>query len=470
MPPTVDDALLKELARDPHRPRYHFLPPAHWMNDPNGLIYWKGEYHLFYQHNPNGAFWGSMHWGHAVSRDLVHWEHLPIALAPTPGGPDKDGCFSGCAVDHDGVPTLVYTGVSPEVQCVATSADDLRTWEKHPSNPVIAAPPEGLDVTGFRDPWVWREGALWQMLVGSGIRGAGGAVLLYTSPDLRDWSYRHPVCEGAAEETGEVWECPSFFPLGDRHVLIVSPVPLRKSLYFIGAYEDGHFTPEFQGVLDSGGHFYAPQTFLDERGDRLMIGWLWEGRSDVAQRSSGWAGVQSLPRRLTLRPDGQLGMEPIPALQRLRGPHRHWEDLAIVPDSLTRLDAGSDSLEISAEIDAGGAREVALHVRRSPNGEEETRVLFDRASGRLLIDRERASRDPETSRELHGEPFTLPPGEPLAVRVFLDRSVIEVYANGRACLTTRIYPSRADSLGLALSARGGPATARAVDLWQIGEA
>ena len=126
-------------------------------SSPNITFCPQPTFHLFYQHNPNGPSWGTMHWGHAVSEDLVHWTHLPIALAPAPGGPDQAGCFSGCAVDDDGIPTLVYTGVHPQRQCIATSVDDLLTWEKYAGNPVIAAPPEDLDVVGFRDPCVWQE-------------------------------------------------------------------------------------------------------------------------------------------------------------------------------------------------------------------------------------------------------------------------------------------------------------------------
>jgi len=147
------------------RPLNHFQPESNWMSDPNGLMQWRGQYHLFYQHHPHSPLWGPMHWGHAASHDLVHWTHLPIALAPTPDGPDADGCWSGCAVDHDGVPTLVYTGVRStdgrpyrESVCLATSADELQTWTKYAGNPVIPASPEGLEVLGFRDPCVWREG------------------------------------------------------------------------------------------------------------------------------------------------------------------------------------------------------------------------------------------------------------------------------------------------------------------------
>ena len=159
------------LAADPHRPQYHFLPPANWMNDPNGLIQWRDHYHLFYQYNPHGPVWGSIHWGHAISDDLAHWRDLPIALEPTPGGVDEDGVFSGCAVDDDGVPSILYTGVRRladdsrvELPCLATSSDDeLRTWHKHPHNPVIASPPPGVDVLGFRDHSVWQEDGTWYM-------------------------------------------------------------------------------------------------------------------------------------------------------------------------------------------------------------------------------------------------------------------------------------------------------------------
>src|SRR5688572_12844442 len=137
--PPVEAAGSDREVEQRHRPQYHFLPPANWMNDPNGLIQWQGQYHMFYQYNPNGPFHGTIHWGHAISSDLVHWEHLPIALAPTPGGPDEDGCWSGCAVDDGGVPTFIYSGARNRVEraCLATSSDGLLTWEKYPGNPII---------------------------------------------------------------------------------------------------------------------------------------------------------------------------------------------------------------------------------------------------------------------------------------------------------------------------------------------
>ena len=256
----------RTLVADLHRPRYHFLPPDGWTNDPNGVIQWEGRYHLFYQHNPHGPFWDTIHWGHAVSRDLVHWEDLPVALTPSPSGPDKDGCFSGCAVDDNGVPTLLYTGFADakQTQCLATSHDGLLTWEKFGGNPVLATPPGGVRPLDFRDPWVWREGDAWYMVLVSGLTSSGGGVaLLYRSADLRHWERLPHLLTGEVETTGEVWECPNFFPLGDKHVLIVSVWPKHSVHYFVGAFADGRFSPETHGVLDPDGSFYAPLTMQE---------------------------------------------------------------------------------------------------------------------------------------------------------------------------------------------------------------
>lgn len=458
-------------ATDPHRPRYHFLPPACWMNDPNGLIQWKGKYHLFYQHNPHAATWGLMHWGHAVSEDLVRWRHLPIALAPTPGGPDQDGCWSGCAVNDRGTATLIYTGVREGHQrpCLAVSwDDDLLTWEKYTGNPVIAAPPAELEVVGFRDHSVWQEGDTWYQLIGSGIRGVGGTALLYRSPDLRHWEYIGPLCIGRREETGEMWECPDFFALGDKHVLIVSPIPLRKAIYFIGTYTNYKFTPEIQGIVDWGGHLYAPQSFWDDQRRRILFGWLWEGRSSEVCQAAGWAGVMSLPRVLSLRSDGRLGQIPAPEVEGLRKEHWHLEGIEISPTSANILSGiRGDALEILAEFERGDATEFGIQVRRSPDGIEQTEIICDRLGRRLVVNRERSSLDPAVHRDAFVAPLELAAKERLTLRIFLDHSAVEVFANGEACLASRIYPTRADSLGLGLFARDGTVRLKSLDIWEM---
>ena len=476
-------AVRGKLANDPHRPQYHFLPPANWMNDPNGLIQWQGQYHLFYQHNPNGPFWGRMHWGHAVSEELVHWTDLPVALAPTPGGPDQDGCFSGCAVDNNGIPTLVYTGVHPQRQCIATSRDDLLTWEKYIGNPVIAAPPEDLDATGFRDPCVWWEGDAWYTLIGSGIQDVGGAALLYKSPDLIHWEYIKPILirdknEADPLQTGTMWECPDFFSLGDKHVLVVSAhegKPLY-AVYLVGLYADHRFTPAIVRKLDFGNtHFYAPQTLLDDKGRRIMWGWIREARSDEAQRAAGWSGVMSLPRILSMRPDGLLGIEPAAELAVLRGEHHHLTDVDLTPRSPRILgNVQGDCLEIVTEFqprrasDTSAAHEFGIKVRCSPDGTEQTRIVYDRLARRLAVDRDRSSLSSDVQRGTQAGTLELPAGESLKLHIFLDRSVVEVYANGRACVTSRVYPSRSDSLGVDLFALGGTIRLKSIDVWQMG--
>lgn len=482
----LDDALLARLATDPHRPRYHFMPPAQWMNDPNGLIHWRGQYHLFYQHNPASAQHADMHWGHAVSADLVHWRHLPIALAPTPGGPDQDGVFSGCAVDDNGVPTIVYTGVHrpDQLVCLATAADptdpDLVAWHKDPGNPVIPATPPGVEWVAYRDPSVWREeDGTWYMVHGAGIIGQGGAALLYRSTDLTTWEYLAPISIGDVERrepiwTGSMWECPQLFPLGDTHVLLIAawfsdpPRPsTHHAAYAVGAFDGRRFVPTHEAILDVG-VLYAPQTLRDDAGRRILWGWLREGRSKEAQVAAGWSGVMSLPWILTPPADGLIGVAPAPELASLRGAHTHLADLALDSDTPRPLGAEGDCLELAVEFAPGDAAEVGLSLRRSPDGAEETRILYAFASGRLTIDRSRSSADPSVDRIPHTALLPLAPAETLRLRVFLDRSVIEIFANERLTLTTRIYPTRADSLGIGLVASGGTAQVRTVDAWQLG--
>ncbi len=489
------------LAGDPQRPRYHFLPPANWMNDPNGPIQWQGRYHLFYQHNPLAPHWGHIHWGHAASDDLLHWEDLPIALAPSEGWPDEGGCWSGCAVDNEGVPTLVYTGVSGRgfaVQrtCLATSADGLLTWQKHPAG-VVTAPPPGMDLVGFRDPCVWREDDTWYQAIGTGTP-EGGAVLLYRSEDLVHWRYLHPLYARSAAEveplpTGYMWECPQFFPLGDRHVLILSAMVEGRPgyvVYWVGRYKEHRFTPESLARLDYGAEYYAPIVQIDERGRRILWGWSKEGRSAEAQEAAGWAGVMALPRLLTLRPDGTLGVEPVPEVEALRRAEPSCSK-GLSPSCCSPVPGGAaeaattrgerpcsegfspsccsgDCLEILAELEVGEAAQVGLGLRCSPGGEEETLIYYDRASSSLVLDRTRASLDPATHRDPASGPLALAPGEPLCLRIFIDRSLVEVYANGRACLTARIYPTRPDSLGVKLLACGGEVGVRALHAWEIG--
>ncbi len=474
---------------DRHRPQYHFLPPANWMNDPNGLIQWQGTYHLFYQCNPAEAVWGNMHWGHAASPDLVHWQHLPLALAPTPGGPDQDGVWSGCAANLDGKPVMVYTGRDGKLEhvCLAFSQDGLRSLEKYPGNPVLPAPPAGLEVVGFRDPYVWQENGNWLMTLGSGIQEVGGAVLLYASSNLTDWTYLGPLITGDRTQrkplwTGGMWECPSFFPLGDRHVLIISaldtlpPYTSLYTFYFTGTYQENRFHPSTIAKMDGGDLFYyAPQTFLDESGRRIVMAWSREARSTAAQVAAGWAGVMTLPRLLELRPDGRLSQRPIPEVETLRGEQHSWSNLQIADSRAApvQLDGLSgDALEIAVDFDlrqrgTAGAGTFGLLVRRSLDGEEQTEIRCEPENGRLVVDTMRSSLSKDVEPGRFEIPLDLTELEHLHLSVFLDRSIIEVFANDLAVITARVYPSRADSTGVALFAETCPVFIERMDAWQM---
>jgi beta-fructofuranosidase len=467
------------VSRDPQRPHYHFLPPANWMNDPNGLIQWGDTYHLFYQYNPNGPFHGTIHWGHATSKDLVHWQHEPIALAPDPDGPDAEGCWSGYAVDNNGVPTLIYSGHRNDQQlpCLATSDDSLRTWQKHPANPLFAERPTAPPLTAMRDHTLWREGEQWHMLMGAGVRDEGGAMLHFCSPDLLDWQYLGPLLSAPELRnfplwTGVIWECPDFFPLEDQQVLVFSICDMNgphSNAVCSGSYVDGRFEPETLQRLDYGErYFYAPLSFLSKSGRRIIFGWIPEGRSAAAQQAAGWSGVMSLPREMFINRAGMVAMRPIAELQGLRSDHQAWAGLAIPAEQVTHLhEQAGDRLECVIELNPSRQGSCGVLLRRSPNGEEETRISYNLELGQLVLNRMQSSLDGEVERESQAAPLALAAGEPLRLQVFLDNSVIEVFANDQISLTSRIYPTRADSLGLALFAEQSDAWALRVDLFRL---
>ena len=350
---------------------------------------------------------------------------------------------------------------------------------------MITAPPRDLDLFAFRDHTLWKDKTTWYQLVGAGIRGVGGTVLLYRSPNLVDWEYIHPLYIGDRNRnepvwTGSMWECPDFFPLNDKFVLLVSVYDdsrfreqaykesLHYAVAFVGSYADHTYTPWTQSIIDYGGHFYAPQTMLTPAGHRYQWGWLWEGRNDEAQWAAGWAGVMSLPRVLSLSADNMVSLAPAPELKQLRGTHQRVMDLCIPPTSLMQLEGvQGDCLEIKAEFVPDEATELGIGVRCATDGTEQTFICYDRLQGRLLIDRQRSSLSDDVQRDIRSGPLTLAADEPLLLHIFLDRSVIEVFANYRLCMSSRIYPSRADSLGVGFFARGGSARIKVLDIWEM---
>ena len=495
------DELVIRAEADPHRPRFHFVSPAGWLNDPNGVSQWNGTYHLFYQYNPEGAFHHRILWGHATSTDLVTWTDQPVALEPTdgPDSPDADGCWSGVLVNDGGTPTLVYSGRNGEreLPCVAVGSPDLLTWTKAPENPVIAAPPAGVDVTAYRDHCVWREGSRWRQLVGSGIRGRGGTAFLYESADLRTWDYIGPLYIGdasagdpaATDWEGTMWECVDLFRagsgvLGDSggpadDVLVFSAWDdgdTRHPLYWTGRYAGDSYTPRQLRRLDYGGrYFYAPQSFADDAGRRVMFGWLQEGRTDEAMVAAGWAGVMSLPRVATLHADGELAFSPVPEIESLRRDHVRFGPREVAGSSVLAGVSGNQlDLELDVELEPGsvfrlgilGAGISPAETGQSPA--EETVIEVGRAAGSsgeswLRLDRSGSSLDQSVDAEERSGPVDLVGGK-LHLRVLVDRSALEIFANGKP-LTARVYPTLGGT-SVRLSADGS-VRLRRLDAWRM---
>lgn len=410
----IKESILDQIVRvqqDPNRPIFHFTPITGWMNDPIPF-YHNGEYHVFFQYHPSAACWGRMHWGHAVSKNLLDWHHLPIALSPTTSSPDQDGCWTGCVVQSNKKFVAFYTGVFPQQQCLAFS-DDLVRWRKFHDNPVIkfSQKPEGFGET-FRDPCVWQEGKEWYMVLGGVRDGVGGSPFLFASSDLVHWKYLHPLYVGPAACD----ECPDFFPLGDAYVLLSSR---NLTQWAVGEKQNTKFLPERTGIVDFGA-FYAGKTLIDNRGRRILFGWIRERRPSREQILSGWSGALSLPRVVTLLPNGSLGFKPVQELELLRGDHEELEEKGLVGYSFSpgevRLSAPSiNHLEILLEISGVSAKRIGVLL---PGGKN------------IAVDFEK--------RELDGSPFTLDK-EKLELRIFVDGSIVEIFANETFAKTERWY-------------------------------
>lgn len=439
------------MTNDRYRPTYHFTAPQNWINDPNGLVQWQGQYHLYYQHNPGAAFWGDMHWGHAVSPDLLRWEHLPVAIYPDQEY-DRSGVYSGIGINHGDEVTFIYTGVNNgvELPCLATASDELLLHPAKSAQNPLFFPPENLDLVFFRDHAVVRYNDIWFQVIGSGVVGEGANCMLYSSDNLIDWEFMHPLVrpEDLAGDDPQVigWECPDFFPLGDSWVLIVSHWnidPIRVWAY-TGTFDGQHFVPHHGSPVDVGSSLYAPQSFTDDRGRRIQIAWLRETRPVAHHSSDGWAGTMSLPRELVLRADGTLGMKPVEEVLNhldflpVSGPFHDDEWMVVDPGV---IDPTSCVVQLTS--DAGLTFE--LELLRSPDGDEVTTITAE--AGMVRVNTTASS----LHEEIAGEAFAFEVGDATQIMIFIDRSVIEIYvAEQGHC--ARVYPTRDDATGLRLKA------------------
>ena len=480
-------ALREHYLRDPYRPGYHFVRPENYHGpvDPNGAIFWKGRYHLFYlyqTHVPDRKSCPN-HWGHSSSVDMVHWRHHLPAVEPDLDGTEKKYgfCWSGDSFDAgDGKAAILYWGDNGAT-CLATSTeDDLSTWTKHPDNPVIPASPPGEHHRGDHAACAWKEGKTWYCIRGGQIPGQGDTVFLFKSSNLVKWKYLHPFYKPDRKWT-RVYEdnaCPDFFKLGEKYMMLFISHH-HGCQYYLGRCEDEKFHPEIhQRMSIADNALFAPDSLEDDRGRRIMWAWTKDGRPGGTVYASGWSGSMCLPRVLSLGDDGTLRQRPPKEFERIRYDARKLENLTVKADAELPLrtrdlsgrgagvrDIQGNSIELAIDIVPDGAEQFGVKVCRSPGGEEQTLIYYDATDKKLKVDTRKSGR--QGARAIEALPFELRPRETLKLRVFVDKSYVDVFANDRQAITRRIYPSRKDSVGVALFSNGGPAKVPVARAWKM---
>ncbi|GAB6100575.1 sucrose-6-phosphate hydrolase [Halanaerocella petrolearia] len=472
----------EKVENDYYRLQYHVMPPAGWLNDPNGFIQFDGAYHLFYQFHPCGPESGLKYWGHYTSQNLIDWEEQSIALTPNKWY-ETHGCYSGSAVDNDGILTLMYTGnvkndgVRSAYQCLVTSEDGV-DFKKSEDNPVINSQPEGY-TAHFRDPKVWKKDDVWYMVIGAQTVKEEGRVLLYKSSDLKDWDLVGEVAGSnlnGLDDFGYMWECPDLFELGDKEVLITLPQGLEpegdlynniyQAGYLVGKldYETGEFDHGEFTELDRGFDFYAAQTTLDQQGRRIMVAWMGLPEEDekYAERENGWIHAMTLPRVLELGEDDKLIQKPVPELKELRQERVEYQEVEINDEELALEGISGDVVELIAEFDIEDAHEFGLKVRSAEDGSEETVIKYNTNNQKLSLNRNKSGQGGKGIRRC-----LLENDGAVKLHLFLDTSSLELFVNGgEEVFSSRIYPDK-DSQEIKFFAQDGKVNLKKVEKWNL---
>lgn len=488
--------MTNNIYEEKFRPQYHFTPEANWMNDPNGMVYYEGEYHLFYQYHPGGTTWGPMHWGHAISSDMIHWQHLPVALKP-----DEIGfIFSGSAVVDWNDSTGLFAGGSglvaifthhntdpvtdavQQCQSIAYSLDKGRTWIKYAGNPVL----EEADIIDFRDPKViWHEDTKrWVMVL-----AAGDHARFYSSANLIDWTFTSEFGLQEGSHDG-VWECPDLFELpveGEsdqkRWVLIISigdhpehPEGSRTQ-YFVGSFDGSTFTNDHSSDtvlwVDYGRDNYAGVTWSDipkEDGRRILLGWMSNWKYANFTPTETWRSAMTIPRVLSLKGDRggiRLIQRPVIELESLREEKLQWENKQLTPAQPMTVKLSGEQLEIRVKINAGDAKQLGLKLK-GLNGEQ-TIIGYDAGAAAVYVDRLSSGNVAfHSAFACRHEAALQLDSEFLFLHLFVDRSSVEVFANdGVVAITDQIFPE-SRLAELELFAEDGQAQVISLELYALG--
>ena len=452
---------------DEERPQFHLSPRVGWMNDPNGFSVYQGKYHIFYQYHPYNTQWGPMHWGHAVSDDFIHWEDLPVAIAPDMPY-DKDGCFSGSAVElDDGRQLLMYTGVQRErgedgimrdlqTQCIAVG--DGVNYVKYEGNPVLtgADVPKGFSENDFRDPKIFRNAdGSFGCVVGNRTDDGSGAILLFTSPDGFHWSF-DSILDRSYNEFGKMWECPDMFSIGDTDLIVTSPQDMcglgmefhsgNCTLALLGRLEDGKYYRDNVQAVDYGLDFYAPQTLETPDGRRVMIAWMqnWD-TTGGCPAGAKWFGQMTTPRELTLK-DGRLIQNPVREIEQYHGRRVAYQNVPIHEETAL---TGVYGRKVDMTVTVRPADEKGFEkfrIKFAKGSQHYSSVTYRTSTSTLRLSRTHAGFNRDfvherkcLVRDRNGE---------IKIRIILDRFSAEVFVNdGEQALTMTFYtPQTADGI------------------------
>ena len=454
-----------------HRPQLHFTPEANWMNDPNGMFYYKGKYHLFYQYFPDSTVWRPMHWGHAESKDMLHWEHVPIGLYP-----DSIGCiFSGGAVVDVNNTSQLGTTENPPIiatfthhdfvgekaksndfqkQSIAYSLDGGYEWTKYKDNPVI---PNSEKIKDFRDPKVvWHEPTQKWILV----LAAYDKVKFYASPDLKDWEF---ISDFGIEGDNRLWECPDLFPIRvegtDEYkwVLIVSiqkeaPNDGTATSYFIGDFDGTSFKSEIknQKWLDWGTDNYAFVTWnnVPKKDGRILgIGWMSNWQYAQIVPTEKWRSAMTLPRELKLKKSASnysLHSLPVEEFQTLRGTTIALGPIAITEEKVIEGPFSASQAELALTVDLEKTTSNSFGIKLQNEVGENVLIKFDKKEGKMFVDRTNSGKDKFSEafyKKVHAAPINFDKAQ-LDIQLIIDAASIEVFINkGEVSFTSIFFPS-----------------------------
>ncbi|MDF2713977.1 MAG: SacC2 [Paenibacillus sp.] len=477
--------------REKYRPYYHFTPERNWMNDPNGLVYYEGEYHLFYQYHPFSTVWGPMHWGHAVSTDLINWRHLPVALEPDEHGMifsgsavvdwhDSSGFFGGGSglvaffTHHDSYPD----GARRERQSIAYSSDKGRTWTKFQGNPVL----DDESQSDFRDPKVfqYKPDGRWIMLLAANDR-----IMLYGSYNLREWTF---LSEFGSQDGmhGGVWECPDLFELpvegtnDSKWLLMVSDAGrvsgIQNTQYFVGHFDGTRFindnSPETILWADFGADYYAAQSWSDTPdGRRIWLSWMSNFGYYRETPTEAFRSILSFPRELDLVQGSEgvrLRQRPIAEIDRLRKNEKQLEHFML--EGRHPLPSLSTAMEIEVVFETAGSSE-RFGVTLRQGAEHQTVVGYDTGSRELHVDRTKTGEHNFDASgryaRNYGGPLQ-PENGRVSLRILLDSSSVEVFGNGGTTVISQVLFPDPNSTGLELFAEGGAVRVVSCRLYDLG--